>query len=590
MKKRIFPALLSFVILWVEYIQLQLSLSGKLTILSQQAPIHIAANLSILLCFQLFCWLFLPRWSDALGAGSLLLTLWATANVYVIQFHGSPLFPSTLASAGTALEVASSYSLTMNDTVSTILWLLLLSEALALLCRFLLEHEPLTLPRYWKRVKAFGLCCLALYLALFCNHFIKPRTVVDWSWAYSGETYGFPLCAVDNAAHMMNPYTVPDGYDANDLTVHPAEPKEPEQYPDILFILNETFCDLNLVADLRPDQDYLSDFYNIPDAFYGTAVISLVGGGTNNSEFEFLTSNSMYPLNAAAPFNFADLSHCGIVHYLKQLGYSATAMHCRSGTNYSRNTAYPQLGFDKVIMGQENFRYFSTNGKRQVLDTDNYQDMLEQYDAAGEGPRFLYLLTFQNHGGYEQNPDELDTVHTLNDFGDLTDDVNEYLSSLALSAAAFRELTEYLSASDRPVLMVMMGDHAPSFIGKLPHRDFPSKESLDITRKSVPFVIWSNFGAVPSSFTDFASAVDVAPMALEAAGLPLSDFYQTLLALHEETPIRSGTVTVDRQRKLGHYEPDDPSCELQRAYYCLEYHSLTAGSAFRSEFFQPRVK
>ena len=49
--------------------------------------------------------------------------------------------------------------------------------------------------------------------------------------------------------------------------------------------------------------------------------------------------------------------------------------------------------------------------------------MIDHYDAMPDGPRFMYMLTFQNHGGYEKNDDSLDVIHVSEDFGDLTDDL-----------------------------------------------------------------------------------------------------------------------------------------------------------------------
>ena len=59
--------------------------------------------------------------------------------------------------------------------------------------------------------------------------------------------------------------------------------------------------------------------------------------------------------------------------------------------------------------------------------------MLSKYEDNQDGPRFMYLLTYQNHGGYEQNDNEYDTVYIQKELGDLTDDVNEYLSSVEKS-------------------------------------------------------------------------------------------------------------------------------------------------------------
>jgi hypothetical protein len=63
-----------------------------------------------------------------------------------------------------------------------------------------------------------------------------------------------------------------------------------EKYPDIILILNESFFDLSVYNNIQTDLDYLADFYSVEGATYGYAIAPYIGGGTNDSEFELLTS------------------------------------------------------------------------------------------------------------------------------------------------------------------------------------------------------------------------------------------------------------------------------------------------------------
>ena len=98
--------------------------------------------------------------------------------------------------------------------------------------------------------------------------------------------------------------------------------------------------------DLTTDVDYLEGFTDHSGAVYGKVVGTSVGGSTNNTEYELLTSNSLHLLTMAAPFNYLNLRRetKNIVSYLKPPGYTSLAMHCESGSNYSRNRANPELG------------------------------------------------------------------------------------------------------------------------------------------------------------------------------------------------------------------------------------------------------
>ena len=281
---------------------------------------------------------------------------------------------------------------------------------------------------------------------------ILPAGGSKETWDHAIIDYGFIVSSVWDIKNHDSWLIKPDYYSQEKIdTFKVFENKDTisnEEYPDIILILNETFCDLNIYADLQTDRDYLSDFCTIDGADYGKAITPLIGGGTNDSEFELLSSKSVGLLSTNAPFTYfpRSLDGRGIVEYLHHLGYTSTGMHCGSKTNYCRDIVYPAVGFDNIYLGADDFKYYRKNGNRSWYDSDNYKDLIECYqEHHNEGPQFFYLLTFQNHGGYEQNDDSLDTIHVEGDFADLADDMNEYLSSIELSGKALKELTEFFS-------------------------------------------------------------------------------------------------------------------------------------------------
>ena len=399
---------------------------------------------------------------------------------------------------------------------------------------------------------------------------------------------------LEDAGHTLHPITEPEGYSLDFLTeVEIPEAQEADEKPDIILILNESFFDFGVYTDIKADTDYLSRFYGLEGAVYGYAVSPMIGGGTNNTEYELLTSNSMYLLNADAPFNYLDLKKGeNLIRFLDSIGYETCGMHCATPTNYSRDKAYPALGFDHVILGKSQFETLQYYGNRPWLDADNYQDMIKTYECLGEEPRFIYLLTYQNHGGYEQNPSEFDKVHTNADFGEFTDDVNEYLTGVQMSAEAFRELTDYFSTSDRPVIICMLGDHAPSFISSIPSSTGMSDENREIAVRSVPYVIWANFEMhTDCGPADYASMVDLAPIILKSAGLPLTAYYQTILDLHKDIPVRTSQGTFMKEDgAIENIDPNREDCQKMMQYYYLEYNALNGGKEYQEQFFKLKEK
>jgi hypothetical protein len=539
-------------------------------------------NVCVIFIFNDAVLILTRSWKRTLIATSVIITVFSIINSYVVLFHGSPITISDIYNVSTALNVLGGYTIYLTDY---------LVNEIALMCFeflliFLLDEKNDTRISIRQIVVHFGIIIVAI---LSVVGYVKLKEIrIGWGWRSAIEEYGYSLYAISDVLQEANKYICPDGYDADNITVANVEYKSSmDEYPDIILILNESFCNLEYYTDINADCNYLGDFYSVEGAVYGYAEVP--GGGTNNSEFELLTSKSMYLLTSSAPFNYVDFTKAksSVVQYIGNLGYVTSGMHV-SKTNYSRHRAYPALGFDTVLLGED---FFTENkyGNRAWSDASMYEDMINCYnDNLSDNPQFIYLLTYQNHGGYEQNDDDMDTVHTLNDYGGITDDVNEYLSSIAMSATAFKELTNYFSSVERDVIICMVGDHAPAFIDELPYINGDDGDMKIIDEKMVPYVMWSNYGLDFSACTEYVSMVDIVPLIIESAGLPMTSFYQTILNIHEEIPIRCSDGTyVDNDGVVGMYGNDSIYYEMMTQYYYMEYNSLVGGGDYREELFLP---
>ncbi|MBO4418454.1 MAG: LTA synthase family protein, partial [Oscillospiraceae bacterium] len=561
--------------------QLHYSMSRGLGDFFRLGLLLILLNLGILLWLNLGAKLLFQKWHISIAVTAVLVTVWSIANFYVVKFHGSPLLFSEFANFQTAMNVIDGYTLAWERRLTWMVLLGLAELGAALLLGLCRKRDT----RFWDlrqillTLGAFGGVTLLLWLSLFVWQKPKPRDTIAWDWHEGVEGYGYASIIVEDVDRSIHYLRLPENYSPDHLdSVQPSSAQTPSACPDIILIVNETFYDPAEIMDFHTDEDYMEDFCGIDGAVYGKALIPHVGGGTNNTEFEVLTGNSMALLTRYAPFNYVSLNkdETGAPRYLKALGYTSAALHCEPATNYSRHRAYPAMGFDTVVMGNENF-ICRKYGNRRNLDEDNYQDMLRVGESLGDGPRFLYLLTFQNHGGWESNDSSFDTVHVQEDFGDMTEILNEYLTSIRMSGTAFRALTEQVAASGRPTVICMLGDHAPSFIGKLPARESYSEEEKKMRQRLVPYVIWSNFDLDLPEETDYASAVDLMAMVYRAAGLPTSAYQDQILALHDLVPVRSPDgLYMTAAGEVGKIQ-DSPYQQAVELYYELEYNALHRG-------------
>ena len=320
-----------------------------------------------------------------------------------------------------------------------------------------------------------------------------------------------------------------------------AVPGRTETYPDIILILNETFYDLSIYTDLETDEPYLVNYNTLKNAIKGYALSPSSMGGTNDAEFELLTGHSSLLFHKRAPFTLP-VSFDGVnsvARYLKALGYTAQAAHPCDELNYNRQTVYPELGFETARFYDE-FTEHETYGNRIETDSANYEELIRWYEEAGDAPRYLYLLTYQNHGGYEQNDSELDTVHVKGDAGDVTEQVNEYLTSIKMSDEALGELLQYFDSIERPVIVCMVGDHSPGFLSQLREKDWMTETEKDILSREIPFLIWANaaFGEIPAEQDGILGMTDLMAQVFDTAGLPLSPYYNHLVELSRSVPVR----------------------------------------------------
>ena len=381
-----------------------------------------------------------------------------------------------------------------------------------------------------------------------------------------------------------------------------ARPESAEDYPDIVLILSESFYDFDLVTDLQADTDIMPVTKNLPNSVYGHTISPHVGGGTNSTEYEMLTSNSLILMPSITPFNWLNLYNANsVVSYLKGLGYSTMAAHPYTNSNYRRDSAWLALGFDETHF-QSDFTTQETYGDRPYqTDSATYRDWETMYEAMPEDkPRFSFLVSIQSHGDYDMNDASLDIVHAATDYGDYDALMDEYLSCIKMTDAAVQELCDYFTAqyekTGRKVIVAMAGDHAPSFVAHVADPSFAEADNeLQILERSTPFFIWANYPlehtAAATSTIDPLNRMDMVmltPTLLQQAGLPLSDYYEYLLEMKHNTPVV--TAANDYMKVDGstaEYGADPALDEWAKGYLMLEYNNIGAHAKRDQSIFDP---
>ena len=408
----VLPCLLAVAVGFISRYQLELSDGVTESFLALQWPLYAPLNALTAFCLTLILFAMLGRWWLSTALSGAVFTIIALINYYTRDLHGSALMPQDILNLGTAAEVMGSYTLKITHDVIKIALLFLPILAIAFVQRRLCKGAPkrASWPARGVRVAGSALC---VFLVMFFGYFgpvtIKPKTTYGWAWQNTYYTYGYLAGTIEATSLMADPIIEPEGYsDAAaveafakaDGYTGPATAETAQDYPDVVLILSESFYDFDLVTDLQADTDIMPVTKNLPNSVYGHTISPHVGGGTNSTEYEMLTSNSLILMPSITPFNWLNLYNANsVVSYLKGLGYSTMAAHPYTNSNYRRDSAWLALGFDETHF-EDDFPTQDRYGDRPYqTDSATYKDWEKLYEAMPEDkPRFSFLVSIQSHG------------------------------------------------------------------------------------------------------------------------------------------------------------------------------------------------
>ncbi|MBQ9118756.1 MAG: LTA synthase family protein [Lachnospiraceae bacterium] len=269
-------------------------------------------------------------------------------------------------------------------------------------------------------------------------------------------------------------------------------PKTHSDTPNIIFLQLESFFDPTAIlgstfsSDPLPTWHYLLDHYTS-----GYLTVPSIGAGTANTEFEVITGMNLdffgpgeYPYKTILQETTCE----SIGYVLKNLDYTAHAIHNNNGTFYERHKVFSQLGFDTFTSIE-----YMQNIERTPLDWAKDMVLLEEIAKSLDSTRghdFIYTISVQGHGSYPTEPLLSNPLIDLT----LPDDFSKeqyyqflyYVNQIHEMDTFVAELIAYLEEFDEDTVLVMYGDHLPGL--KL------TDEQLDgHSLFQTQYVLWSNF-------------------------------------------------------------------------------------------------
>ena len=487
------------------------------------------------------------------------------AEHFVMTFKGEAILPSDILALGTAMEVSEGYEFTFTAGIVTSLALLEISLGLLSLIR----PRKLSTPAHVLPAIAENLCAFLLVSVISLLGFSS----IDLEQALN---FGFdrwqPICTyvsqgfITSFTEMVNelPIEKPEGYTpdetknieqelvvAYDSTYGSSEQRAAavaqfnEIKPTVIAVMNESFTDLSCFEQLKAAGYFGPNYYNsLPDTLVrGTMLASVTGGGTANSEFEFLTgATTAFVGVGKIPYQLYQMSDVdSLAKDLKELRYVATAMHPQNPVNYHRDKIYQQLGFGEFLSIDDfgDAPYYH-NG---VCDYVTYDKILELL-RTDERPQFIFDVTMQNHGGYEIGsvPAEELTNYWVEGASENTNAMlNTYLTCINASDRDLEYFINELRNIGRPVVLVFFGDHQPSIATSLNDELYPQEDTASHAFRvhQSTYFVWANYeiaGNNELNVYDTVGANEIAAIALNKIGAPLTDYQKALLATRSDVP------------------------------------------------------
>ena len=110
---------------------------------------------------------------------------------------------------------------------------------------------------------------------------------------------------------------------------------------------------------------------------------------------------------------------------------------------------------------------------------------------------------------------------------------------------------------------------------------------METAAKETPFIIWSNYLDLNSAEDKVFSINYLMPTVLEAAGIPLSEYYVQMLALKKEVPVLTASgYYIDSNEVIHSYSEPNLANEEINIYHILEYANIMKDEKFE-DWFKP---
>ena len=471
--------------------------------------IELAKRLNIAFYYWLFLFVFFiaGRTSISMAICVAAIAIIGVGNYFVVMFRSNPIVPWDIYSFETAMSVADNYVFSVDWALAEHIAMFILMLIVGVRTNIRLNKKIL------RPILTVAMCIPAyFYISYLWQDNLERNTGLNdtlFNAKYMHSKDGFFVSFILDIHFLQieEPKNYSDEYALSLLNEQEVEKVEtPEELPDIIAIMDETFSDPAVLGEFETNKDYMPFVHSIlrgevANTISGYTDVSVLGGNTANSEFEFLTGNSMafFPNGSVPYLQYIRDGISTIVPQLEEYGYTTYGTHPYRAKGWNREFIYDLMGFD--------YRYFQGSFpfedklRNYVSDEADFKSILEWRNNT-EGPFFMFNVTMQNHSNYGGDFDNFDP-QIVAKFKNTSSNkyLNKYLSLMYETDQDVASLLSELSQSDRKTIVVFWGDHQPNDyvvrpIYKEYGLDFDNQTyEQQQQRQKTPFFIWANCSA-----------------------------------------------------------------------------------------------
>lgn len=501
--------------------------------------IELAKRLNIAFYYWLFLFVFFiaGRTSISMAICVAAIAIIGVGNYFVVMFRSNPIVTWDIYSFETAMSVADNYVFSVDWALAEHIAMFILMLIVGVRTNIRLNKKIL------RPILTVAMCIPAyFYISYLWQDNLERNTGLNdtlFNAKYMHSKDGFFVSFILDIHFLQieEPKNYSDEYALSLLNEQEVEKVEtPEELPDIIAIMDETFSDPAVLGEFETNKDYMPFIHSIlrgevANTISGYTDVSVLGGNTANSEFEFLTGNSMafFPNGSVPYLQYIRDGISTIVPQLEEYGYTTYGTHPYRAKGWNREFIYDLMGFD--------YRYFQGSFpfedklRNYVSDEADFKSILEWRNNT-EGPFFMFNVTMQNHSNYGGDFDNFDP-QIVAKFKNTSSNkyLNKYLSLMYETDQDVASLLSELSQSDRKTIVVFWGDHQPNDyvvrpIYKEYGLDFDNQTyEQQQQRQKTPFFIWANYDIQEQTNVEISlNYLNI--LLFETAGLQL-DEYQT---------------------------------------------------------------